>query len=351
MCGCRETPRPPSDVYVWNQSWSPAVEAAVRSLGPDVAALRVLVQEAGRPPVAVSAEALRGRAVVAVLRVNGEGPPDEPTLETFMAAVEALAAQRVDVTQVEFDCDVATSRLGDWARVVARWRPRVRPRKLSVTALPAWLEAPELGALAESADELVLQVHTVRAPVLFDGRQALADVRRFSQRFGARPFRVALPAYGAQLRDGRPVLAAPHDVAKALETLSDVPGVGGFVWFRLGHAQDAQAWSVETLRAVIRAEPAVRAAPVAAVELAAVPSAPVTSDVWVSNLNSVDVAWPGRVSVMGAVRHADATTGYGVQPSGEGVDFTSSLSGWLHPGERARIGFVVGSRLAAKVRP
>ena len=78
------------------------------------------------------------------------------------------------------------------------------PRTLSITALPAWLSSPEIDRVIAAADEVVLQVHAVRAPTsgLFD--PALA--RSWIDEFGARttkPFRVALPDYGARRRPGR----------------------------------------------------------------------------------------------------------------------------------------------------
>ncbi|MDA4569495.1 DUF3142 domain-containing protein, partial [Escherichia coli] len=55
---------------------------------------------------------------------------------------------------------------------------------LSITALPTWLNSPDLDALLKVPDESVLQVHAVLNPTqgLFDAKRAQAWISAFAGR-------------------------------------------------------------------------------------------------------------------------------------------------------------------------
>ena len=93
---------------------------------------------------------------------------------------------------------------------LARLRGLLPPSlKLSITALPAWLDSPELPALLEAVDSSVLQVHAVSNPRLglFNPRQARDWAARWGQ-VSDKPFYLALPYGVALLSDdqGGPVV-------------------------------------------------------------------------------------------------------------------------------------------------
>jgi hypothetical protein len=101
-------------------------------------------------------------------------------------------------------------------------------------------------------DEVVLQVHAVRAPTIFEPRAARRDIELFARIAHGTKLRVALPTYRVALGE-----AKPDDVAALLRSLEQRPvaGVTGVVWFRLPVAADRMAWSAPTLAAVIRGAP------------------------------------------------------------------------------------------------
>ncbi len=335
-CGCSRTSRLPSDVYVWNRSWTAAVQRSVREAAPEVGALRVLLDETGptAAEVAVDFQALENskKPVIAVLRA-GAAMPTEADLQRLMGRVIALRTRNIAVEQIEFDYDAPTQALSSW---VERLRTFKAPGlRVSVTALPAWASSPHAAALANAVDEVVLQVHTVRAPTLFDADEALADARRWAEA-SSRPFRVALPAYRVTLGDGQHLAADPTDVSSAMRALERLPAVTGFVFFRLGNSDDRSAWSPATLTAVLQRQPL---AP-ARVEVQLEPHQ-LGRDVWLVNPSRFDGQAPETFLISGAIAHAEATTGY-EQVSAR---FTTGQPMWLRPGERIRIGTVRGENL------
>ena len=341
FCGCENTARLPSDVYVWNRSWSAAVQQSVSDLPPGVSAVRVLLDEVGPTPAEITVDLkalVRARApVIAVLRA-GKAMPTEADLQRLNARVIALRTRGLSVDQVELDFDAPTEGLGAWVERLQQLK--VPGRRLSVTALPTWASSPHAAALANAVDEVVLQVHTVRAPTLFDAEQALADARQWAEATH-RPFRVALPAYRATLADGQQVAAEPAAVAAAMRALERLPEVSGFVFFRLGNREDRGAWSPATLEAVLRREPV----PAPRVEVQLEAFDPAGHDVWVVNTGRLDALAPRHFGVSGAIAHSEATTGYQGHADADAARFTTPHPLWLRPGERIRVGTVRGENL------
>lgn len=350
---------------MWNRDWSPAVREAITQRPAELQGLRVLIMETGpvrgggahasrlaaadltgpastdgpatpltAVEIALAPALLRGVRVVPVLRLNDELPGDA-TWRRFLALVAALRADGVLITQLEVDFDTPTAALGAYVAWLESTRPGLSGLARSVTALPTWVAAPEVPALAAAVDEVVLQVHTARAPVLFDGASAVADVQRWARTSG-RPFRVALPAYRTQTRDGEDLAAVPSEVAQAMKAMESERAVTGFVFFRLGHAEDRGAWSLATLRAVVQRAPLDAKI---AVRLAFVE--PGLQDVWLDNEGPVDALAPQRWHVEGQPTDLVATTGY--QRFDD--DFLAQHPPWLRPGEHIRVGFVRGENL------
>ena len=341
LCACKQAPRLPSDVYVWNRSWSPAVQQSVGALPRGVTSVRVLLEESGPAPaeipVDLSALERAHTPVIAVLRAGG-AIPTEADLHRLDARVIALRTRGLSVEQVELDFDASTDVLGAW---VARLKQLKTPgRRLSVTALPTWASSPHAAALAATVDEVVLQVHTVRAPTLFSAEQALADARQWADATH-RPFWVALPAYRTTLADGRQVSAEPAEVAAAMRALEQVPEVSGFVFFRLGNRDDRGAWSPSTLEAVLQREPV----PPSQVEVRLEAFDEAGRDVWLVNAGRLDARAPHRFGVTGGIAHSEATTGYHGSADAAAASFSTPHPLWLRPGERIRVGTVRGENL------
>jgi hypothetical protein len=202
--------------------------------------------------------------------------------------------------------------------------------KLSITALPTWMNSPALERLAPHLDELVLQVHAVDDPHrgLFDPLQADRWVHAFARRV-PRPIRVALPAYDVRVtwrRDGRlasvegemPLLTgsapgetlrtSPQAVLAFLHALQrDAPdSLAGIVWFRLPTESDRRAWSPDTWRAVVTDH-----LPTATLSATLVATdSPSLWTVTLSNDGAVDAATPRRVRLDPGCTLADGANGF-----------------------------------------
>lgn len=358
-------PRLTHEAYVWQRSWTPAVGVAVREGTADFAALRVLVlQQVGEERIAVSPDldALRERGLPlrAVLRIEGSRPrADAGALGSAMAlVVQQWRAHGLHVDGVEVDHDCASAALADyadWLRVFQSELPR--DLVLSITALPSWLEAPAgLGVLRDAADETVLQVHAVEAwrSALVDASSTLRWARAW-QAQSARPFRIALPAYGLRVqlgRDGRPAAvdaegaidrsgqaaqerrADPVEVAAIVRALQaePLPQLKGLLWFRLPVAGDRRSWAPATLSAAMRGE-----APEARIELQAVARGGGLHDLVLQNVGSTDAQAPAYIQLPA---HCPLVEGVGTYRSAvEPAGLKAAQPVWLAPGATLALGF------------
>ena len=333
------------DAYVWQRRWTGAVRDAVATAPSELAGLRVLtvdVDAAGPGWAEVDAATLAaaGRPVTAVVRIAGARLPAEVPMADVLARVAAWRAAGVEVVGVEIDHDCASAALPDYAAWLARHRPPA-PLRFSITALPAWADSAALRAVAAAVDELVVQVHAVRAPALFEPRAARAGLARFAAAVPAAALRVALPTYDAVVA-GTLERSRPTEVAAFLRWLErgDAPPIRGVVWFRLPVAGDDRAWAVATLRAVIAGAP-LRGTVIA--ELVA--TGPAQADVRLRNTGNIPAAWPA-LTLGGAVRGADLIGGY---VSADGHRFVAP-GRELAPGATAVVGWATGEDLTLDAR-
>jgi hypothetical protein len=109
---------------------------------------------------------------------------------------------KLSAFQIDFDC--AQKNLAGYRRWIEVLRPLIRPVRLVITTLPAWLEEPEFAQLVHDVDGYILQVHSVPTAT-GSGGGALCDPQRArgwaakAARLGV-PFAVALPT--AKCGDG-----------------------------------------------------------------------------------------------------------------------------------------------------
>ncbi len=336
------------EAYVWQRAWSPELGQSLTEAPAELGALRVLARERSgqaRTPVDVAVDvaalARSGREVVAVMRVDGTAPLDGISLQEVAAHARAWRARGVRVRGIELDHDCATSALDGYADWLARERAALGDLALSITALPTWSSSPVLARLVAIPDDIVLQVHAVRAPTLFTPEEARGFTETWSRATG-RPFRVALPTYRVRLRDGTPLSAEPREVARFLAGLHERPvaGVVGILWFRLGHRGDPEAWSLPTLTAVVRGEPLV---PKLLPRL--VDAGGGTLDIVLENTGRVDADAPARLSFSGNLEVLDGVGGYAAR----GASLVARTPPRLRVGERRVVGFVRGTEVTLVV--
>ncbi|WP_237046397.1 DUF3142 domain-containing protein [Aquipseudomonas alcaligenes] len=282
LLGCAEESAPlDQQLYVWQRQWRPAHAEALAQSRADFSTLRVLAlqaqPQAGWSRARIDAELLRrdARPLIAVVRLDGQLPQLDPAEigQQLAALVRDGQAAGLRLSGLEIDHDCATSRLPAYAELLREVRRQLPAElRLSITALPAWLDSPALDELLASVDSSVLQVHAVSDPQqgLLDPEQALDWAQRYGE-LSHKPFHLALPAYGVALTASgqvesevtlrqagprRELRAEPQQVAALLEELQGaLPAhLAGIIWFRLPLAGDRRAWPMNTLLAVVRGQ-------------------------------------------------------------------------------------------------
>ena len=384
--GCREEGSPAFGglshaAYVWRQGWDVAAVGSLDAgdLPGEVDELIVLVGECGlgqptravRPPWARLRST--GRKVSLAVRIGTRaalGGPQEPDLQEGFALLRAGAAaaraEGLEVRQLQVDFDCPERLLAAYADRVRAFKAQAPDVAVTVTALPAWLDAPGCAELLSACDGFTLQVHATQRPnakepvPLVSSRQALGWVAR-AQAF-RRPFRVALPTYayvagfaraGTFLgvrAEGRELPAAtsrtqllpadPKEVAAILAELKSgrYPWVRGVDWFRLAFPGDRQNWTRAGLAKVLRGEALAGRCVVelqtqgALVDLVVVnpTEQPLAAPV-------VRVRWAASTWLA-----ADAASGWELAaPTDRSQDFAvDPRAGFLAPGERRVVGWL-----------
>ncbi|SDT63767.1 DUF3142 domain-containing protein [Pseudomonas granadensis] len=367
LCACKPQDAPPLDqqLYVWQRQWTPAHEVALRDSRADFSTLRVLALQAfpnaGWSRARIDAPLLKadGRALIAVVRLDGQlkALDQEHVTAQILQVLADWQAQGLTVSGIEIDHDAGSARLPAYAEFLKQLRsalPTTLP--LSITALPAWLDSPQLPALLQTVDSSVLQVHAVSDPRrgLFDPEQALKWTRAWA-RITDKPFYLALPAYGVALlpddggapvvesevrleRGGqrRELLADPLQLSRLGQTLRDDPPkhLAGLIWFRLPLANDRRAWSLTTLAAVARGNQLNSRLSVTLSEHAGL------YDIQLINSGNLDSAWPAQIVLKAKnCEGADALIGYSLQQSADLLTFTRLRDGRLPAGGQRAIGW------------
>ena len=373
MAGCgKPLPALPNDAYVWQRTWTPAVAAAIDESRGLVASWHVLAAELdahGRwvdvtPDASVLAAA--HVPVVAVVRFDGalSDLDDAASIEHIAMLLGAWQRKGIAVAGVEIDYDCATARLAGYQRFLGALRGQFATTspgmRLSITALPTWLDSPSLDSLLAQTDEAVLQVHAVMNPVrgLFDEARAQAWMHAFARRT-QHPWRVALPTYGTRVTWGpdgrvtgieseRPTLrsddlahelvAKPDEIgAFAARIGRDRPtGLAGIVWFRLPTDDDERAWSLATWRAVLTHAP-LRPALWVRTRVAAGSAA---ADLVLVNAGTADASLPSRIRLDSTCVAADGINGYTLDRDAQSLVLRRTQDGLLRAGRQRTIGWI-----------
>ncbi|WP_192562918.1 DUF3142 domain-containing protein [Pseudomonas gozinkensis] len=367
LCACERQDTVPLDqqLYVWQRQWTPAHEPALNDSRSDFSTLRVLALQAfpnaGWSRARVDSALLKrdARPLIAVIRLDGQLKALDPQAVT--AQIHQVLAdwqgQGLTLAGVEIDHDAGSARLSAYTEFLVHLRGALPANlPLSITALPAWLDSPQLPALLATVDSSVLQVHAVSDPRrgLFDPEQA----QRWAKAWGRvtdKPFYLALPAYGVALladaggapvvesevpleRGGqrRELLADPQQLGRlANELREDRPAhLAGLIWFRLPLANDRRAWSLSTLRAVARGDALSSQLGLTFTEQNGL------QDIALRNVGNLDSAWPARITLKArGCEGADALAGYALQQTADLLTFTRLRDGRLPAGGQRAIGW------------
>jgi hypothetical protein len=356
------------EVYVWQRVWTPEVRAAVDAAAGTVSGWRVLAAELDRHGAWREAGpdlprlAATDKPVVMVIRIEGQLVRwDEGKLRgAILGLLSRWRGQGLAVAAVEIDHDCATARLPDYAAFLGALQAALPDGvRLSLTALPAWLDSPALDAVLARVDEAVLQVHAVADPRdgLFDAARARTWMRAFGRRMD-KPWRVALPAYGSRVawdetgriaaidserpslvagRASRELVAPPEEMAAFVAGLDrDRPArLAGIAWFRLPTDEDARAWSLATWLAVAGGTPL---RPHMAV-VARSTGHPGLYDLVLRSDGATDAVLPARVRIGPVCPLADGINGYALEREPDGLALVGGSGGLLRAGRERAIGW------------
>jgi hypothetical protein len=276
------------EVYIWQRQWRPANQTALVQSQGVFQGLRILALQAHPKPngadiwfeVAVNHAWLQAdpRPKIAVVRLDGQFTHlnDEEVINKITQVLANWQAKGTHIAGVEIDHDSASSKLPAYHYFLKKLKALLPAElKLSITALPAWLNSADFTALFSSIDELVLQIHSVSDPRLglFDAEQGWQWVQQLSK-ISAVPYLIALPAYGSAvistasgykvesetpLRDQRQsanavqeLMADPQMLQAFVQKLQNQTDekLKGIIWFRLPLEGDKRVWPLSTLIAV-----------------------------------------------------------------------------------------------------
>lgn len=386
----------PQQAYVWQRSWGPEVQAAVREAGrtPELSALIALAAEVdlgARPPhiaeAAIDYASLRGsgKPVGLALRIGrfsrtGSDRPltGDPEAVRFVAAlarriVAAARTQGLLIRELQLDYDCPESRLVEYPLLIRAVQEAVAPVPVTITALPAWLgHRRDFAALSDAAGGFVLQVHSLAPPRRFDAEVLLCDPQAARRAVEAaarfrRPFRVALPTYGYMVAfdaQGKvlglsaegPLLSWPRTAVLRVarsdpgamaglvrQWTADRPAeLAGILWYRLPSAADRLNWPWPAFRAVLAGR-----APRLALRLDPRETEPGLVEVALVNSGEAEAPWPTLVTLAwdGApLLAADGLAGYRIRRTGaQEIRLDRDLTPWdrpLRPGERRLVAWL-----------
>ena len=215
-----------NQAYVWQMQWNEAVHKAIDQSQPHVDGFMLLAGEVGYDgkdftflPASPDPQGI-SKPVTVVLRVRGEFSRGITQLhipaavEYFLARLApCLSAKHGDSSrpgvQIDFDCP--TSALSEYAGFLQALHTSLSDTRLSITALPDWLNSEAFPKLLAHVDYFILQVHSLGTPTTVDAPYTLCDPKKAGRaverasRIGV-PFYIALPTYSYRLlfdRQGR----------------------------------------------------------------------------------------------------------------------------------------------------
>ncbi len=369
--------------YLWQRNWTPAVAAAVTEADrktDGIIALGSEVQWTGGSPVPIRAnlswETLKTlkKPVALAIRID---PYPGPFLEYDQAAttivneaarlIHEAKTNQLGLSELQLDFDCPQKKLAGYKVWVERVRASIKPSRLVLTALPAWLDEPDFEKLIRESDGYVLQVHSIPTghPT---GREVICDpafARRSVIKAGqfGKPFEVALPTYrctagytptgyllGVSMDSVMPVfppgsrlLEFDSDADALAELVKDwrrsrPECMNGIIWYRLPVSTDHQNWRWPTMTAVLQGRP-----PLHHVEVSSRGDNPV--DLSIANIGEADL--PINYTVIatwntGSLIASDALPGWNVRSEPGRALFTSDLSRGLRlpPGNKIDIGWL-----------
>jgi len=375
----------PQQAYIWQRHWTPALIRAMHDSEPLLTGWRVLGAELSAQndwlQTAPDWSALQASAQPLSLVVRIDGQLNELHDTATIGRITALVAQwqqhGVTLATVEIDHDCATARLPAYTQFLRQLRLALHTDiALSITALPTWLDSPQLPALLAVPQQSVLQVHAVLNPRqgLFDAARARAWLRAYAQQT-RHPWQVALPAYGTRvswdlqgrirtIENEQASLSASDGAVGATQELlvspqamrafaaqlerQPPPGLNGIVWFRLPTDDDVRAWSLRSWQAVLARVPLRTALRIETRQRDGE-----LQDIVLRNDGNADARLPPSIRLDASCQAADGINGYTLESDAQGNYLQRTRDGLLRAQAQRNIGWIrcQQSRINLHVEP
>lgn len=367
LAACQRTTAPLShEAYVRQDQWTPGLDASLSDAATTFTGYRVLAAQGdsrGLPVATHPGLADLARVhlpIIAVLQIDGTVPLADA--RATATVVDHIArdwrAAGLQVAGIEIDDDTAPAALGEYATWLRELRGSLPGMSLSISALPAWIESPDLATLLTTADESVLQLRASPSSAALDPVAVQRWINAYAQA-SSKPFRIALPALGETARpdqDGdaktaepsqssssgaagdRAQRVSPVDVASLLRALErERPRqLAGVVWAGLATADDRGAWPLATVRAVIGGD---SLRPVVQVSFDRDETG--ANDLVLANQGATEAPLPPAIVIAALGCDAgDAREGFRLERSGDDWRFVATAQNLLGAGRRREVGWL-----------
>ncbi len=275
-------------VYIWQRVWTPSIDSSILHSHSEFSVLHILVSEMELNGKIIDINpdysflVSNQCKIIPVFRINGQSP--DSSWNTVILHIDTIIKQikekNVPIQGIEIDYDCASSKLSSYAVALHKIRQSIDSNlSLSITALPSWINEPNLPLVLIECNYSVLQVHSVIGPQngIFNNKFAFNNILRYNS-ITPVPFRVALPAYSSliQFDESGKAVSVENEIVRTFRNRSNakecevdpvilhdmiqkinrksLKKLKGYVWFRLPVIEDRRSWALPTLLSVVNNE-------------------------------------------------------------------------------------------------
>ena len=271
--------------YIWNRKTSDSLSENIRYSNNFLNGFSILASEVnwvnGKARVKNSELPKEKYGINSIsIRVNNYPGLIEDKTQTLLEITKNSLSRftnngfKIDEIQIDYDCP--SSKLKSYAALLSKLKENFN-EKISITALPSWLNQKPFKEVIDKCDNYVLQLHSLTLPKninaispLFNPEKADKWVKQAAKL--GRSFSISLPTYGYYLGFdekgsylGVSSEQGPKNWPQKKILLTDSDAVNSFVqrlkmkhpklltsifWFRLHHDADSLNWNSDALRSI-----------------------------------------------------------------------------------------------------
>jgi len=204
-------------VYIWQRDWGDHVKNAAMKASPQIAGFIALAgeiswngQEMKFVSVPIDHQLLTEttKPTGLALRIGPypssfkqNGPAVKRIAKIASELITIARENKLEISEFQLDFDCPESKLNSYLHLIKAVRTEIGSVRLTMTALPSWLNHRSFARLAKATDGYVLQVHSLERPKSIKEPITLCDPKASHKwvqqagRIGVN-FQVALPTYG-----------------------------------------------------------------------------------------------------------------------------------------------------------